>query len=240
METGIAILKREPIRIPDTPAELLGEVPQTRRSLAEKASRVLGYKPLLQSLEALKTAKPGVEARIADLFDRLGIVPFTPESVAAYQEQERQRVRTWKQKWPDVFGAVLTITFLSALIVLIGTGIAWGVGKPLPGLASSMGLTALLSSIAGTIMGANAARFRDWEWRSVPINEYKEPVPEAALEMAIVLNQAWPQSVIEIEHLSWGPRTSDPFLVFKVEEREFKKRYYVGVWAEPNFQAEFR
>lgn len=78
-----------------------------------------------------------------------------------------------------------------------------------------------------------------WEWRAVPINEYHEDIPETAIKRAIALKRACPRCAIEVEALSYGPRTADPFLVFMAGEDE-SERHYLYCWDEPNFKAGVR
>lgn len=245
MDTPMAVLQRAPIRIPDTPAELLGEeVPEACRRLGEEVARDLGYAVLLASIEKTeqKAARQRreMEVRIADLFMRLGIEPFTEESVKAYQEQELKRVRTWRQKWPNVLRPASAVALAFGVgMAVVGGMVGLGISEAIGSFYLRTGMFMIVGSAGAFMMSLIGFSVEsEWEWQSVPINEYDQPIPEAALAMALALKRALPSATIEIESLSLGPRAGDPFLVFKVHGEKFERRYHVGVWGEPNFQAE--
>ncbi len=83
-----------------------------------------------------------------------------------------------------------------------------------------------------------SVRERGWrqgEWTITFIEEYDEPIPEFAIDTALLIKQAIPEATFSIEHfLHW--RTNDPFLSFKVPG--VQRRFVVEVWDEPDFTAE--
>ena len=77
--------------------------------------------------------------------------------------------------------------------------------------------------------------WRSGEWVTTPIDEYDEPIPEFAIDTALRIKSAIPESKFSIEYfVHW--RTQDPFLSFKVPG--VQRRFVVEVWDEPDFTAE--
>lgn len=89
-------------------------------------------------------------------------------------------------------------------------------------------------------VGRYKAKVRDKDyghgsWITAPISEYEEPIPEFALDTALLVKQAIPEAEFSVEYfVHW--RQQDPFLSFKVPG--VLRRFVVEVWDEPEFTAE--
>lgn len=81
-------------------------------------------------------------------------------------------------------------------------------------------------------------REQNWgngEWATDPISEYRQPIPEFAIDTALQIKQAIPEAEFSIEYfVHWAK--DDPFLSFKVPG--VQRRFVVEVWDEPDFEAE--
>lgn len=72
-------------------------------------------------------------------------------------------------------------------------------------------------------------------WTSTPISEYGQPIPEFAIDTALLIKDAIPEAEFHIEHFV-HTRVADPFLVFRCPG--VLRRFVVEVWEEPDFEAQ--
>jgi hypothetical protein len=72
-------------------------------------------------------------------------------------------------------------------------------------------------------------RARVANWQSEPIEEYRKPIPEFAIDTALRIKKAMPEIEFRIEELTIVP---DPFLIAVLG----RVQRYVEVWDEPKFE----
>jgi hypothetical protein len=81
-------------------------------------------------------------------------------------------------------------------------------------------------------------REQNWrvgEWVTDHISLYDQPIPEFAIDTALLVKQAIPEAEFSVEHfVHW--RVYDPFLSFRVPG--VRRRFVIEVWDEPDFEAE--
>ena len=66
-------------------------------------------------------------------------------------------------------------------------------------------------------------------WGTQEIQDYKEPIPEFVLDMAVRIKKELPTIQFTVEFMEESP---DPFLIAKLGNEE----HYIAVWEEPKFE----
>lgn len=180
-----------------------------------EAWRLLGYEH--------ETRSHQLEAAL----QKLAIAPFTPQSVARYKAAKVSRARA---SFADgMFGFAWMFSVIAAGCGLAGIPI-WTAGGPVVPLVICAGM-----SIASAFAIGVAWAFKDVRsgnvWQRVKIKDYRQPVPEFALQTAVDVARACPDVVISIDELQ---ESADPFLVASIGEAH----YYLEVWNEKDFKQE--
>lgn len=221
------VLRREPIRILDTPADLLVEV-----SLGERAKEVLGYNG-----DTVEVAQRTIMAKLAAALNELGIEPFTNESVKAYRKCELWRAANIWQMMPVVFATCI-------MMFTLGLGVA---AYMLPGSRSGspeqyiglLGGVLALFSLFGTTISAGVwladGAIVGLEWKAIHIGMYNQPIPPAVLEMALEIKERCPEAMLTVEHLNKKTKIVPCGFFLRVDAG--KKTFYVACWDEPRFDA---
>lgn len=77
---------------------------------------------------------------------------------------------------------------------------------------------------------------RAYNWYTITIDDYSQPIPERVLAKAIQIKEAETDVQFVIHHLARGRRaiSKDPFL----EVRFRNEHFFIEVWDEPNFSNE--
>jgi hypothetical protein len=234
-----------------------GKVVDTDKALATAALR-LGYKfpeeqranDESQRNSKLRMAKD--QKVLGQVLNDLGVKPFTKESVDKYKE------RATKQ-----FPLNSTIFLLSGVLSLI----LWGVGKnnpvgiiifPFVAVASTQILMTLVVLLCAFICifspsfeeffeGRLSPLFYRYSfffsgevagkkiWQKSKIENYKNEIPAGVIARAAQINDALPSTEFFVEDLVLEQRAYDPFLIVKYGSAE----YYIFVWNEPKFKAEY-
>jgi hypothetical protein len=205
--------------------------------LSEKARAVLGYVGLSNALSAQKQNEAGTQFA-ADVFARLGIEPFTNESVERYKAKMLHKLN--KPYRLDelcdhggfaasyiISGVALLIFSLACLFIGIDAG--W---HKVPLVVKTLAVASTIIPAWAISVGVRAKRIQ-WEWRSVPLHQTNSHIPAFAISRAIELRQELGANVnLGIEELRSWERTKDPFLFADIAG----KRYYLDVWDEPGFE----
>jgi hypothetical protein len=147
----------------------------------------------------------------------LGIRPFTTASV---KEHKAARALPGDHKWK---GGVLV--FLGLLIAAAGF---YSETMEVGTTVSHWLLFFLATALIG--VGILVAIVR-MSWKMTPLRDYRQPVPEFALQTAIDLAKKCPTAQFFIDEIE-----TDPFLVVKT--RSGRTVYYLESWNEPGFKKE--
>lgn len=233
MFSATDFLFRAPVAVPK-----VLELREVLAELGKSAKEKLGYSSLLYATEAA-TKTEDATGRVAEVFKKLGIEPFTKESVEYYKQKEARRAnkgyRSWERdEWVDpllgIIGSIATI----ALIAMFGCNLhdtlyhqnpfAWGwLGIPGSFAVGAFGWLWREVSVRSNL---------EYSWHSSPLPDYRGVVPAFALSRALELKQELPEASFGIESLQAYTHTKDPFLYMDFGDR----RYYLDVWDEPKFE----
>ena len=192
------VLERKPISSAEVDNDLL-----------VSAERILGYKII---------PRP----RVAEMFDMLGIRPFTQDTVIRYK---RGRIREFSM---DAALLCLVVSILATTgSILIGASLL----NPINDAVSTATLLMISSTVSLTAIVWLTLHFpRGRRWELSLLSDYKKPIPEFALKMAIAIKTKIPEVILYVDELR---ESSDPFLVVAHEG----VHHYIAVWEEPSFRA---
>lgn len=207
------------------------EVQKLRQALYEKAETLLGYP---------KKERTQRSYELHNALNKLGIKPFTDESVARYKAMLKSR--------PPL--ACYLRALLTAALVY-GTYWAWKVD--IETTSSVLGVVCTLSGIAGVVLSIwsglmTVTRYFETTrtWASVRFDQLryadvraKVNVPDFALETALRVKEAVPAVNFNVEYLSESRHQirlidPDPFLVATLGHEQ----YYLEVWDERDYKEE--
>lgn len=159
----------------------------------------------------------------------LGVKPFTPESVARYEKRERRRA-IWEARGV-VVGIGLALVALGLPAPLLLTGKAWFVIVP--------SIISMLVALAGSVVTLGGLFFPNigYEWRTISLSRYTEPMPFAVIELMLKLQQHVPNANFGVRVLAekerWDRYEDDPFLLVSVGDLP---PMAIAVWDEPRFR----
>lgn len=211
------------------------ELPTVDSAIADFAAQTqadLGYRGL-SSRVALETGR----LRLHRALQQIDIDPLNEGAVTTHKNAFQ-----WGKYWSlypsaaewltdigaaGVFYACLMASGLAAVLSLV----AWTEGN-VPGALPYLLLVALGLSIFHPLFCTR--RGRGWLWSRVELERYYEPVPAFALQTALRLKQIVPDVKLYVESFEKQQRTSDPFLVARLDGAEV----YLEVWDEPQFEFE--
>lgn len=229
----LELLERKAVEWKKHPVDELDE------KLRTEAEKLLGYKGPAD----IGKAKEKFEKQVKEVFDGLGLRPFTRASVEAYKTKAAWSGWSKKHGWQAAACGIAG----AAGIAGFATSIAldhWAIVPLLP-------VSAIL--IAGAI--ANAKRFvgPTWQWRIAALgggwnDVYTGRVPEFALQTAVDLkkacNKAGMKADFYVEFMQEKAlRHPDPFLAVVVSDEFAPTRLrtdllYIEVWNEPKYKQE--
>lgn len=239
--------------------KFLAETPDlipVRETLA-RAKQVLGYKPSALALEDSRVGAEQLERKVIGVLESLGIEPLDPALVKKYQQEEVRKVERRGAsrfvKWMhNVHGEMIVfvlgiVGFAALAITLVVTGAAIPDKGPVPPymahrffVAMRFDLAMLLTWTILMIARHKRAEVYLGSWPTTLVSEYREPVPEFALERAMQIKSQLPDAQFGIEYIRQQtqqvsqPRALqiDPFLVLLYGHMKL----YLDVWDEPRFE----
>ncbi len=231
------------IQLPKMPGTLEG-------NMKSRAYDLLGYQaPTIATNEAEQQRV--LVAKCNDIRQALATLndpPFNSQSVARYKKKMVWRAKKVRRAMmlTGIFSAFFAATlsggmlclwniFPNPFISLLGVSVA------IPcAFVAWMGLaTALGFELAPTEKNNQLfykPRFRAF-WQTIPIRDYKKPMPEFALQTAIDLKEQFPEVEFTVEELVLTKDGKvvtdfDPFLRADLPDGT---SYYLEVWNEPEF-----
>ncbi len=215
------VLERKAVLVRAVDQDSLG----LRESLAAEAEDVLGYTKLKADIAQSKQT-----SALTQTLHRLGIMPFSPESVAAYKKQIAfGNSPSFAIRHPQITEFIIGLSLLVFVLSFGNSFTGWFISVYV-GLAAIalmvLGLSVMLIMIEKTDDGTGG------EWKLVPLKGYERAVPEFAIQRAVQLKKELPTAEIFIDE--YIAKKVDPFLVVKHGEEQF----YIDVWDEPKFEAQ--
>lgn len=201
-------------------------------AVAARSAVELGYTAYQQQI------KTEERTFLADL-GLLGIVPFTPESVAAYKAKMVKQVCGWRRySVPNGLRADLALFIVSSIatfacayrLLFAGATTLWWA---LP--TAILLCAAIFFGVRVQVWteSANLVMRADARWMERDYRGYKGTVPKAVQEIALSVKGVRADATFYVDELH---KTSvgviDPFLGAKVGDTKF----YLAVWDEPSFE----
>jgi hypothetical protein len=184
----------------------------------------LGYKPLADKL---------LLSEEAATLSRIGLMPFTPESVVKYKVETAAKAST-----PDstiafgIFGCFLAIGacsligfFVCAILMISSIADRESV---------YMCLLTMFGSLVGAIMTVICTPTKEAYWHLVKIDDYDDEIPAFVLQTALDIRKDHPAAALFVDRLVVEQKTFDPFLVVQFDID--RPKHYIEVWAEPGFR----
>lgn len=171
----------------------------------------------------------------------LDIRPFNQKAVERYQKKMAWQLTPIKTKVARaaVLAAVLlllasmvgvTVAVVASMVYLItSTPISMWVIWTVVG--SGVGAVFGIATITSILKADERGQLIWARWRSIPRDEYHQPVPEFVCQTAHDLKEKCPEAEFSVEELHLQ-RRFDPFLAVKDQEG---KTYYLEVWNESSF-----
>jgi len=233
------------------------EISFGKRELLERARKELGYSPSALNNQEAVAAHRVNELAVASALESLGIEPFDSRAVDKYQRAEVKKierkgscafVKAMHKSSPGevivVLGGVVMV--LSLIFGAVSLGAMADGGTLAKYLFAARMITGWLGFIVGSWIICMIARHKkadihQGEWISFPIggsyNPYRNPVPDFAIERALQVKQALPETNFYVSELQerWQEihmQVSDPFLVMDYKGIQL----YLDVWDEPKFE----
>jgi|HubBroStandDraft_4_1064222.scaffolds.fasta_scaffold00029_99 hypothetical protein len=216
--------------------------PSPDDTFATEVANILGYTAL---------EKQVVPSTLREVYRKLDIAPFTPESVREYQERMvRQTIGSKIGNDSPFVVFLLAVTLVGSVLGALTTGYFClicngmlnenfdlyatqiGVAK----FMASLFMTALVSFVTALVISGPKTEAR---WVMRPLTEYgvsKGIVPTFALQTAMDIKALAPEVCVFVEYMEVSRliRDPDPFLVIRLNGH----LDYLEVWSEPNFKAE--
>jgi hypothetical protein len=204
------------------------------RQLAERAYAELSYSVLHYDLQ--KKVDDAKKTDVAKSFEKLGIEPFSSESVEKYKAKMLRKMNFRGEFLEAIAGnvgmwlfagsgigtllSVLTLALLrenhhhfSSWLFLIPAGM-------------------LATAVSTTVIAVNAKRYRKYSWNAVKLYSFNEKVPAFALSRALEVRKELPNSSFFVESLVYRNEIVDPFMFVQIGD----EKYYLDVWDEPKFE----
>lgn len=239
MEKTAMLLERKPLEISVT-AEDNQIVTETGDNLlaelALRSSHILGYNDLQKRLGA----KDLCDKPLGLALKKLGIEPFTKQSVTKYQEgaieQERakfiaglSRPKKWLINHSKYANWIASGLFMIFFFSFLGGITLFQIHHREIGLSF---LTVATFSLLGfgLVMESDPPNYR---WQRFRLKGYNDHVEPFVLDRAMQIVLLEPQTELFIEKMV---EVKDPFLVAKIREEE----YYIDVFDEPEFESQTR
>lgn len=193
--------------------------------LARRAKDELGYSHLA---DRLKLERVLAVQEIDEVLAKLGIEPFTPESVKKYQKMTTEQQLTWGSRVKEM---IFWTLFATAGVSVLGLCLGWLIDPKISigSLFVLVGSFILLWSLEDWL---NNIKRISWKWQSVSLASYASPIPEFVIEKALQIKGELPDAVFRVEHLLREEVVVDPFLVLIYNSVV----YYIEVWDEPKFR----
>lgn len=248
-----------------TAAQILTRVPFIPRlgfdvNLLEKARTLIGYSPRVLSQSEAVEQRAKAEGSLAYALEKLGIEPFSVDSVRNYQRlQVRRLERTGSNKFVQYmhrggegttcrYGetVVVSLGIVASILTTIGLMVffGWDGSKP----ASLLRLCLLPSvSVWAAWSICMWARFKKAyaitaRWNKPAAASYQAIIPEFAISRMVEVKEQLPNATFYIEELQGHkeelrtehhkPIPPDPFLVVEFQG----VCAYLDVWEEPEFE----
>lgn len=234
-------------------------VSEEGKKLASRAAKELGYEAVHNALSEREAAiKRGEEsfAKATEIFDKVGIQPYSTVSVNAYKESVLTKFRRkfWFHNFVNsktVFDGLMPIGAIVGIVSTIGTFI-WTAGysgtvghfaiPPYSWLAQDLAVTGLLNWWGFAFVRVFLKNEITFRWDMHSLHSYSNAVPDFALAHALAIKDVvkpgtpvgFYVNTLE-KHNSRGVRmdfSGDPFLVVEIGTKQF----YVDVWDEAKFE----
>lgn len=210
-------------RVPLTIENESNELDKEHAALLQLARRELNYSI---------TAKQTSDVELKKVLKELCIEPFSMASIDKYKYE----TAGYYDNLNVICGIAAGISFIA--------GFFSGVFSALEYFAPKFGgnFLAINSSIFGAciavalIVAIVVVRNRlDMKriWVRSPLSEFKQPIPEFALQTALDIKAKCPNTLFFVDELKIEKRTEDPFLVVSADQSS--PIYYIEVWNEPKF-----
>lgn len=194
--------------------------------LDKESFQLFGYKAAVQQGNSGLRGTP-----IWNTLKKLDVLPFTKESVAAYQAA-RERAAT--PKLAEAFAGIEAFAILMTVLSCIGMAIGvLGTNESAAFFFAIVFFPLVAFSIVSAFFRNRFGIERRWVNRS--IREYNLPIPAFALQTAVDVKRAHPELRIgfAIISLEQNRAVLDPFLAMELDGNF----YYLEVWDEPDFNA---
>lgn len=219
-------------------------------ALMKDAEKLFGYSAKDSAEEKWVAER---EAKIEAALNKLGIKPFTNDSVVEYKAAVRnEELKKRSNIWADIHHTYSFWSFFVSagvgLAALVGAAAAsiWGFHMPFLWAATGCGAVCLLAIFAAvaTLDDANAHDRIEVSWASKNLCSYEKKIPEFALQTACDLKKLLPSVSLYVDevHVQRMPQP-DPFLYAVIEngtstlpDRQSTRRYYLEVWNEPKYK----
>lgn len=229
-----SLLIREKILSDNNP-----KVKSTQGLQALKIKKVLGYGVLQEKIEK-EIAKNYHHPQLIDAFNELEIHPFTQSSVEKYMDlklEDANHVPVVFES-PNKFGldSIVPIMGVSLGISLVFESVViYNVVLFACGSVLTMGSLKMLCDYSSLfrVQRSFPRSSNLYQWEKIEISNYKNEVPEWALNMATELKERVPASAFYIHELKEKTKI-DPFLSVVCGEKE----YFIAQWDEPGFKTE--
>jgi hypothetical protein len=191
--------------------------------LFAEAAYQLGYTPLQQSMQR-RQANAILRAKL----QLVGVSPFTVESVQRYKKIAIANTR--KPKLRVFVGTAIIIAMIAATIGLVDC-------LSRPDTSDTITFGALFATAVGWLLstiiaGAVIFNGRKAQWMTHSLHNFKEQVPEFAIQTAIDIREHCPDAEFYVDKLEFT-RPLDLFLCVKTRHSDM---FYVEVWNEPGFK----
>jgi hypothetical protein len=180
--------------------------------LYRKAHALLNYSEAISA----NTQKTSSE-QILEKLEKLGIRPFTDETVRSYKFCKR--FVGWYLAAPLVpialwTGMTLAMNHTESVVLPVILGIS--------------GVLATILAICSLIYGLS------WDWRIREFYNFYNAIPEFVLQTAVDIKEAIPEAQLRIVELYQRELTpADPFLILRLPSG---RDLYLEVWNEPGFK----
>lgn len=182
-----------------------------------------------------------------------GIAPFDPQTVRDYKARcilEKQggvsnaitvRIARTIAGDSDLTGFNTSVMVCSIILLVLGLGTTIASIVTAEALAwwsvSCMAIGGLMLPITCKIRALS----HEWEWETVKLEDYADPIPQFALDTAREIHMRAPTTIFKIEQLvqKKTKRVVDPFLI-AINPEDYGDMHHVEVWDEPAFEQKRR